>query len=67
VYAKDLAAADGPMPTSPAQALAQQKANQGKSTSINVYKSDGKTVIGVFVIVSGQGSLATPGARPTNP
>jgi RNA polymerase sigma factor (sigma-70 family) len=51
-YAKDLDAADGPMPTSPPQAAAGTSAGTfgpGKSpTYVPVYKSDGKTRIGVF-------------------
>lgn len=41
-------ALDGPMPTSPADALQQQKANEGTVRSIPVYESDGRTVIGEF-------------------
>ena len=46
-YVKDL---DGrwPVPTSPADALAQQEANEGKSRSVPVYESDGETVIGEY-------------------
>lgn len=46
-YVKDL---DGPMPTSPADALAQQEANEGQSRSVPVYESDGETIIGEFTI-----------------
>ncbi len=47
-YATDLQG--GPMPTSPADALAQQEANQGRTHTIPVYESDGTTVIGEFTI-----------------
>lgn len=47
-YATDLQG--GPMPTSPADAIAQQEANQGRTHSIPVYESDGTTVIGEFTI-----------------
>ena len=40
----------GPMPTGPADALAQQEANQGRTHTIPVYESDGTTVIGEFTI-----------------
>lgn len=46
-YVKDL---DGPMPTSPADALAQQEANEGQSRSVPVYESDGETVIGEYTV-----------------
>lgn len=46
---------EGPTPTSPAEALAQQEANEGKSRSIPVYESDGETVIGEFVMGPGVG------------
>lgn len=46
-YVKDL---DGPMPTSPADALAQQEANEGQSRSVPVYESDGETIIGEYTI-----------------
>ena len=41
---------EGPMPTSPQEALRQQAAQAGKSETIPVYQSDGTTKIGVFVI-----------------
>ena len=44
-YVKDL---DWPAPTSPADALAQQKAHEGRSRSIPVYESDGETIIGEY-------------------
>ena len=54
VFANQLAAADGDTAaqhfTSPAQALAWQKAHQGKTTSIPVFTSDGTTQIGVFSV-----------------
>lgn len=48
-YVKDL---DGrwPVPTSPADALAQQEANEGRSHSVPVYESDGETIIGEYTI-----------------
>lgn len=46
-YVKDL---DGPMPTSPADALAQQEADEGRSRSVPVYESDGETIIGEHAI-----------------
>jgi hypothetical protein len=45
VYAADL---DGPTPTSPADALAQQEARHDKPRTIPVYEADGQTRIGVF-------------------
>lgn len=38
----------GTMPTSPADAVAQQQANQGRRHTIPVFESDGTTVIGEF-------------------
>jgi len=48
-YVKDL---DGrwPVPTSPADALAQQGADEGRSWSVPVYESDGETIIGEYTI-----------------
>jgi hypothetical protein len=48
-YVKDL---DGrwPVPTSPADALAQQETNEGRSWSVPVYESDGETIIGEYTI-----------------
>lgn len=46
VYSKDL---DGPVPSSPADALAQQEANEGKTRSFPVYESDGETLLGEFI------------------
>lgn len=47
-YTKNL---DGrwPVPTSPADALAQQEANEGNTLSVPVYQSDGETLIGEFI------------------
>lgn len=53
-YSKDL---DGPVPTSPADALAQQEANEGRSRSVPVYESDGETIIGQFSITPGVGGV----------
>lgn len=47
-YARDFAEVEGPKPTSPADALAQQEANEGRTLSVPVYESDGTTQIGVF-------------------
>jgi hypothetical protein len=46
-YVKDL---DGrwPVPTSPADAVAQQEASEGELPSVPVYESDGETVIGEY-------------------
>lgn len=46
-YVEDL---DGrfPVPTSPADALAQQQADEGRSHSVPVYDSDGETIIGEY-------------------
>lgn len=46
-YVEDL---DGPMATSPADALAQQEANEGQSRSVLVYESNGETIIGEFTV-----------------
>jgi hypothetical protein len=45
-YRTDL---EGPMPSSPAAAVAQQKARGGKPRIITVYEVDGVTQIGVFL------------------
>jgi hypothetical protein len=45
---KDLNCMDG-LPSSPAQALAQQKQMDGTNVAIPVYNSDGTTEIGVFI------------------
>jgi hypothetical protein len=47
VYTNDL---NGPLPTSPAEALAQQEANEGKTRVFPVYKSDGETKVGEFEV-----------------
>lgn len=47
-YATDLQG--GPLPTSPADAITQQQANQGRTRTVPVYDSDGTTVIGDFTI-----------------
>lgn len=48
-YVKDL---DGrfPVPTSAADALAQQETDEGRSHSVPVYESDGETTIGAYTI-----------------
>lgn len=48
-YVRDL---DGrwPVPTSPADALAQQEANEGQPRSVPVYESDGETAIGEYAV-----------------
>lgn len=48
IYATDLDAAEGPMPTSPAQAAIWDKTHPPHVVYIPVYKSDGKTQIGMF-------------------
>lgn len=55
---------DGPEPTSPADGLAQQEANEGKSRTIPVYESDGETQIGEFVI--GPGWTEPPSGHAAN-
>ena len=54
VYAKELAEADGSAQAtkfkSPEDALAWQKEREGKTFSVPVYKSDGKTKVGAFDI-----------------
>lgn len=45
-YWKEL---EGPIPSSPAEALRWQEEHKGKATRIPVYLSDGETVIGEFV------------------
>ena len=40
---------EGPQPDSPAAAVAQQKANEGKPDLVPVYEVDGVTQVGVFV------------------
>jgi hypothetical protein len=48
-YVTDL---DGrwPLPSSPADALAQQDAEDGRSRSVPVYESDGETLIGEYAV-----------------
>lgn len=46
-YAADL---EGPMPSSPEEALAWQEARAGKTREVPVYLPDGETVIGTFEI-----------------
>lgn len=50
VYRTDLDYAGGPPPTSPAEAAARTKANQGKTFTVPVYASDGTTQIGLFLV-----------------
>jgi hypothetical protein len=54
VYARDLAQADGRAQavkfSSPEEALAWQKERAGKTFSITVYNSDGKTKVGEFIV-----------------
>jgi hypothetical protein len=52
IKASDVNCASGPIPTSPAQALAWQKAHQNQSVSIPLFQSDGTTVIGTFILGS---------------
>lgn len=56
VKASDLNCAASGGPTSPAQALAWDKANQNRNISIPVYDSDGVTIIGTFVLGDASGS-----------
>jgi hypothetical protein len=49
-YAADLDRAAGDNPKSPEEALAMQQARVGKTFSVPVYKEDGKTIIGMFVM-----------------
>jgi hypothetical protein len=74
VYRTELEEADGTaaMKTfkSPADALAWQEARQGKSISVPVYDTTGKTVVGEFVIAPGNGQVGgtpTEGVFPTAP
>lgn len=64
IYANELAQAQGPMPTSPQQAVEQQ-AHRNPAGSIPVYQSDGTTVIGHFVIGSGTETSVVTSATPT--
>ncbi len=45
-YARDMAAAEGPPPTSPEDAVSRN----GRTVSVPVYESDGTTLLGEFVI-----------------
>lgn len=49
-YVKDLDGRWPLPPTSPADALAQQEAQEGRSHSVPVYESDGETIIGEYTI-----------------
>jgi len=53
---------EGPVPSTPAEALRMQAAQAGKDRVIPVYESDGTTQIGVFVI--GSGSVTEVVAQP---
>lgn len=48
-YSRELDAARGPLPTSPADALAQQETSP-RTASVPVYESDGTTLIGEFIL-----------------
>ncbi len=50
----------GRPPTSPTQALTRQKALDGRSVSVPVYKSDGKTRIGTYYVGIGPHADAIP-------
>ena len=50
----------GRPPTSPTQALIRQKALDGRSVSVPVYKSDGKTKIGTYYVGVGPHADAIP-------
>ncbi|MCB2174462.1 MAG: hypothetical protein KQH57_01510 [Actinomycetales bacterium] len=58
---------EGPMPTSPAQAVQWQAEDVGKSHTIGVYASDGTTRIGDFVVpgLARTGEPAPPPAMPS--
>lgn len=49
-YTTALNTAGGPLPTSPEEAVARTKANEGRTFSVPVYESDGQTQIGIFTI-----------------
>lgn len=53
-YRTDL---EGPEPSSPSEAVAQQRAQGDRPRSIPVYEADGVTQIGVFLIDYGQPDL----------
>lgn len=52
-YVDEYNGAGGPQPTSPEDAIVQQRERLGKTFSVTVYESDGETVIGEFVIGGG--------------
>ncbi|MGH3626618.1 MAG: hypothetical protein ACRDRL_04145 [Sciscionella sp.] len=64
IYASQVAHAEGPMPTSPQQALEQQ-AHPKPAVRIPVYLSDGFTIIGQFVVGGGTGTPVLTSATPT--
>lgn len=49
------------------EALAWQEARRGKTFSVPVYDSTGKTVVGEFVISNGEGEIADKTALPSEP
>lgn len=59
-YERGLAEARGDNVRTPEEALAWQEENQGKSFSVPVYRSDGETLIGEFVI-GGPGTVVIEG------
>lgn len=52
---------------SPEEALAWQEARRGKTFSVPVYDSTGKTIVGEFVISGGQGEITDRTALPGQP
>ena len=58
VKESDLNCAGGGDPASRAEALAWEKASQNRNISIPVYKSDGVTVVGVFILGDATGPNA---------
>ncbi len=58
VEASELNCAGGGDVTSPAEALAWDKASQNRNVSIPVYESDGVTVVGTFTVGSATGPNA---------
>ncbi len=56
---------EGPDPTSPQEALAQQVRQAGKDQVIPVYKADGTTKIGVFIVRHSASSVSA-GSLPSN-
>lgn len=71
VYTSELEEANGvaAMKTfkSPEDALAWQEARRGKTFSVPVYDSEGKTIVGEFVISAGQGEITDRTALPGQP